>query len=82
MSTSLATCYREVMHHLGGIPLHNMVEVEFEVDLKRVIDLTDPKQCQDLGIEPDDFGRFKNAINDIIIFNYDYRIEMKNLNAH
>ena len=53
-STSLATCRREVMHHLGGFALHNMVEVEFEVDLERVIDLTDPKQRADLDIEPND----------------------------
>ena len=61
-STSLATCRREVMHHLGGVPLHNMVEVEFEVDLERVIDLTDPKQCKDLGIEPDDLLEDNHAI--------------------
>ena len=61
-STSLATCRREVMHHLGGIALHNMVEVEFEVDLERVIDLTDPKQCEDLGIEPDDLLKDNHAI--------------------
>ncbi len=61
-STSLATCRREVMHHLGGITLHNMVEVEFEVELERVIDLTDPKQCEDLGIEPDDLLDDNHAI--------------------
>ena len=62
MSTGLATCHREVMHHLGGIPLHNMVEVEFEVDLERVIDLNDQKQCEDLGIEPDGLLEDNHAI--------------------
>ena len=61
-STSLETCRCEVMHHLGGIALHNIVEVEFEVDLERVIDLTDPKQCEDLGIEPDDLLKDNQAI--------------------
>ncbi len=61
-STSLATCHREVVHHLGGFALHNMVEVEFEVDLERVIDLTDLKQCEDLGIEPDDLLADNHAI--------------------
>ena len=62
MSTSLAACQREVMHHLGGFALHNMVEVEFEVDLERVADLTDPKKCADLDIEPDDLLEDTHAI--------------------
>lgn len=50
----------------------------FNDDSKPKIQITKIIFGENCGIEPDDFGRFKTAINDIILFNYDYRIEIDN----
>jgi len=50
------------MHHLGGVPLRNMVAVEFEADLDRIVDLTDSAICEGLGIEQEDLLEDTHAV--------------------
>lgn len=51
LSFDLATCLKEVRHHLGDlVPLHGMRAVRFQVAASHVVDLTSASECERYGV--------------------------------